>query len=111
MPLARGTAACGYTTILSLFWAAGMPITASIPKDYQVGFLCSHVALIMDGPDFTLSAQSWECLVKAAGEESIDHGLNVQRHEKGPGSCWAGSAERVSASGAQAGASRTGNIS
>ena len=35
MPLARGTAACGYTTILSLFWAAGMPVTASIPKDYQ----------------------------------------------------------------------------
>ena len=48
MPLARGTAACGYTTILSLFWAAGMPVTASIPKDYQarvpVAFnrSCSH---------------------------------------------------------------------
>ena len=37
MPLARGTAACGYATLLSLFWAAGMPVTASIPKDYQVG--------------------------------------------------------------------------
>ncbi|GFH22733.1 Cir_N domain-containing protein [Haematococcus lacustris] len=36
MPLARGSAACGYTTILALFWAAGMPITASIPKSYQV---------------------------------------------------------------------------
>lgn len=37
MPLARGTAATGYTTILSLFWAAGMPVTARIPKEYQVG--------------------------------------------------------------------------
>jgi carbon starvation protein CstA len=36
MPLARGTAAVGYTTMLGLFWAAGMPITAPIPKDYQV---------------------------------------------------------------------------
>jgi len=36
MPLARGTAAVGYTTMLGLFWAAGMPITAEIPKDYQV---------------------------------------------------------------------------
>jgi len=36
MPLARGTAACGYTVILSLFWAAGMPVTARIPKDVQV---------------------------------------------------------------------------
>lgn len=37
MPLARGTAAVGYTTMLGLFWAAGMPITTPIPKDYQVG--------------------------------------------------------------------------
>lgn len=36
MPLARGTAACGYTFILSLFWAADMPVTVYIPKDYQV---------------------------------------------------------------------------
>ncbi len=36
MPVARGTAACGYTTILALFWAAGMPITTRIPKDCQV---------------------------------------------------------------------------
>ena len=32
MPLARGTAAAGYIFILSLFLAAGMPVTASIPK-------------------------------------------------------------------------------
>jgi hypothetical protein len=37
MPLARGTAAVGYTTMLGLFWAAGMPISKEIPKDYQVG--------------------------------------------------------------------------
>jgi hypothetical protein len=36
MPLARGTAAVGYTTMLGLFWAAGMPITQPIPRDYQV---------------------------------------------------------------------------
>ena len=36
MPLARGTAAVGYTTMLGLFWGAGMPVTATIPKDYQV---------------------------------------------------------------------------
>lgn len=36
MPLARGTAAVGYTTMLGLFWAAGMPVSSIIPKDYQV---------------------------------------------------------------------------
>ena len=35
MPLARGTAAVGYTTILAMFLAADMPITASIPKVCQ----------------------------------------------------------------------------
>ena len=32
MPLARGTAAAGYILILSMFLAAGMPVSASIPK-------------------------------------------------------------------------------
>jgi hypothetical protein len=32
MPLARGTAVVGYITILSMFMAAGMPVTAAIPK-------------------------------------------------------------------------------
>lgn len=36
MPLARGTAACGHSTLLALFWAAGMPIRASIPNNYQI---------------------------------------------------------------------------
>jgi hypothetical protein len=35
MPLARGSAAVGYTTILSLFWALGMPVSVNIPKSYQ----------------------------------------------------------------------------
>ena len=32
MPLARGTAAVGYMTLLSVFMAAGMPIEAEIPE-------------------------------------------------------------------------------
>ena len=32
MPLARGTAAVGYITLLGIFLAAGMPITAPIPQ-------------------------------------------------------------------------------
>ena len=32
MPLARGTAVTGYVTLLAIFLAADMPITAYIPK-------------------------------------------------------------------------------
>ena len=32
MPLARGTAAVGYITLLGIFLAAGMPITVPIPQ-------------------------------------------------------------------------------
>lgn len=32
MPLARGTAVCGYITLLAIFLAAEMPITTAIPK-------------------------------------------------------------------------------
>ena len=32
MPLARGTAACGYTMLLSLFWAAGILTSTTIPN-------------------------------------------------------------------------------
>lgn len=31
MPIARGTAVCGYTLLLSLFAAAGLPVTTIIP--------------------------------------------------------------------------------
>ena len=36
MPLARGTAAVGYITLLGLFLASGMRITADIPEGMQV---------------------------------------------------------------------------
>ncbi|KXZ44388.1 hypothetical protein GPECTOR_68g359 [Gonium pectorale] len=56
MPLARGTAAVGYTTMLSLFWAAGMPVSAAIPKDYQVDW----EAILAQHPDqFIASVSAW----------------------------------------------------
>ncbi|KAG1663031.1 hypothetical protein FOA52_005723 [Chlamydomonas sp. UWO 241] len=56
MPLARGTAACGYTTMLALFWAAGMPVTAAIPPETQVDW----VAILTEHPDnFTSSVSAW----------------------------------------------------
>ncbi|KAG1678968.1 hypothetical protein FOA52_013031 [Chlamydomonas sp. UWO 241] len=56
MPLARGTAACGYTTILALFWAAGMPVTATIPRDTQVDW----EAILQQHPDaFVASVGAW----------------------------------------------------
>uniref|UniRef100_A0A383VVQ9 Uncharacterized protein n=1 Tax=Tetradesmus obliquus TaxID=3088 RepID=A0A383VVQ9_TETOB len=51
MPLARGTAAVGYTTMLGLFWAAGMPISQPIPTDYQVDWeaiLAKHPQQFID---------------------------------------------------------------
>jgi hypothetical protein len=39
MPLARGTAVAGYITLLGLFLAANMKVTANIPKNFQVYFL------------------------------------------------------------------------
>lgn len=56
MPLARGTAACGYATLLSLFWSAGMPVTASIPKHYQVDW----EAILNTHPEhFIASVSKW----------------------------------------------------
>lgn len=49
MPLARGTAACGYTAVLSLLWTAGMPVTVSIPMNYQVGWGCGGRGLVKGG--------------------------------------------------------------
>jgi hypothetical protein len=37
MPLARGTAGAGYTSVLSLLMAAGYDPQARIPANYQVG--------------------------------------------------------------------------
>ncbi|KAG2493602.1 hypothetical protein HYH03_008119 [Edaphochlamys debaryana] len=65
MPLARGTAAVGYTTMLSIFWAAGMPVTASIPKDYQVDW----EAILAQHPDqFQAAVGSWLYPPAARGE-------------------------------------------
>eukprot|EP01023_Acetabularia_acetabulum_P030006 TRINITY_DN2827_c0_g2_i1.p1 TRINITY_DN2827_c0_g2~~TRINITY_DN2827_c0_g2_i1.p1 ORF type:complete len:678 (-),score=100.43 TRINITY_DN2827_c0_g2_i1:349-2187(-) len=38
MPWSRGSAAAGYSNILGLFWAAGMPVTSKIPRKVQVDF-------------------------------------------------------------------------
>lgn len=56
MPLARGTAAVGYTTILSLFMAADMPITARIPVDYQVDW---EAILSQQSAQFIESVSKW----------------------------------------------------
>jgi hypothetical protein len=64
MPLARGTAACGYASLLSLFWSAGMPVTASIPKRYQVDW----EAILNTDPDhFITSVSKWLYPDKARG--------------------------------------------
>ena len=74
MPLARGTAACGYTAILSLFWAASMPVTASIPKDYQVDW----EAILNQHPDaFVESVSKWLYPSEARGLESTSDKLQV----------------------------------
>ncbi|KAI5065864.1 hypothetical protein GOP47_0018488 [Adiantum capillus-veneris] len=56
MPLARGTAAVGYITLLGLFLAVGMEITASIPEGVQVDWeaiLSPNVSL------FTEAISKW----------------------------------------------------
>lgn len=56
MPLARGTAAAGYTTMLALFWAAGMPVKVTIPTDYQVDW----EAILEQHPDiFAAELSQW----------------------------------------------------
>jgi hypothetical protein len=40
MPLARGTAAVGYLTMMSVFLAAGMAIEAQIPKVSPIVTCC-----------------------------------------------------------------------
>ncbi|GLC64956.1 hypothetical protein PLESTF_000225900 [Pleodorina starrii] len=71
MPLARGTAAVGYTTMLAMFWAAGMPVTASIPKDYQVDW----EAILAQHPDqFIASVGAWLYPPQARGLPPTDEG-------------------------------------
>lgn len=56
MPLARGTAVVGYITLLGLFLAANMKITANIPENFQVDWeaiLSPHLNM------FTGAVQPW----------------------------------------------------
>lgn len=56
MPLARGTAAVGYVTLLGLFLAAGMEITADIPAGIQVDW---EAILSPDVNNFIQAVSSW----------------------------------------------------
>lgn len=56
MPLARGTAAIGYTVLLGLFLAANLEVAGSIPPDIQVDW----EAILSSTPDaFMDSVKSW----------------------------------------------------
>ncbi|CAD7702294.1 unnamed protein product, partial [Ostreobium quekettii] len=69
MPLARGTAAAGYTFMLALFWAAGMPVRSSIPTDYQVDW----EAILEQHPDiFTAELSQWFVPKEGRPEEYKD---------------------------------------
>jgi hypothetical protein len=65
MPLARGTAAVGYSTILALFWAAGMPVTSSIPSSYQVDW---EAILAQRPQQFREAVSGWLLPPQARGE-------------------------------------------
>eukprot|EP00891_Asterochloris_glomerata_P001301 jgi/Astpho2/1301/fgenesh1_pg.00024_%23_11_t len=66
MPLARGTAAVGYITLLGIFLAAGMPITAPIPQGCQVDW----EAILSPNPAaFIASVSPW--LYPAAAREPV----------------------------------------
>ncbi|KAL3145349.1 hypothetical protein ABBQ38_001606 [Trebouxia sp. C0009 RCD-2024] len=66
MPLARGTAVTGYITLLAIFLAADMPITAFIPKNYQVDW----EAILARSPEpFIQSVSPW--LYPPAARETL----------------------------------------
>ncbi|KAL3144958.1 hypothetical protein ABBQ32_003464 [Trebouxia sp. C0010 RCD-2024] len=66
MPLARGTAVTGYITLLAIFLAADMPITAFIPKNYQVDW----EAILARSPEpFIQSVSPW--LYPSAARETL----------------------------------------
>ena len=52
MPLARGSALCGYVSLLGVFLAAGMPIRSLIPESYQTDW----EAILESSPDAFLEA-------------------------------------------------------
>lgn len=56
MPLARGTAACGYVGLLGMFLALDIDIDAAVPKGFQVdweGILTPHCG------DFISALKTW----------------------------------------------------
>ncbi len=56
MPLARGSALCGYVSLLGTFLAAGMPIRENIPASYQTDW----EAILESTPEgFIASVGSW----------------------------------------------------
>ncbi len=78
MPLARGTAACGYATMLSLFWTAGMPVDATIPVDYQVDW---EAILSQHPDDFEKSVGKW-LYPEAARKDGGGHDVSNQASPK-----------------------------
>ena len=56
MPLARGSALCGYVFILATFLAAGMPVRAAIPPAYQTDW---EAILEGDPAAFVASVSAW----------------------------------------------------
>jgi tetratricopeptide (TPR) repeat protein len=98
MPLARGTAACGYTTILALFWAAGMPVAATIPRDTQVDW----EAILSQHPDaFVASVGAW--LLPAAAREAPAATTAATTTAKAPGGGGGASGSGRSAAGVSSG--------
>ena len=56
MPLARGSALCGYVSILGAFLAAGMPVRSAIPISYQTDW----EAILQSSPgEFIASVGGW----------------------------------------------------
>lgn len=105
MPLARGTAAVGYTMLLALFWAAGMPVVAAIPKDYQVDW----EAILSRSPEaFIARLSAWlvpDCVREALGGPAAAAGAaqaaaSPPRASSGGGGGESGGSEAGSGSGA-----------
>lgn len=82
MPLARGTAAAGYTTMLALFWAAGMPVKVTIPTDYQVDW----EAILEQHPDIFAAELSQWFVPKEARPDEYKESIRKVRWQL-PGNC------------------------
>ena len=56
MPLARGTAACGYIGLLAMFLSIGYEISSGVPKEFQVDW---EGILTPKAEDFVKTLKSW----------------------------------------------------